>query len=135
MKVFYPTLFLTLLLGCNLKSTYFYSESQSKTIDAYRQEGFYEYASSLNDSMLNILNNYDKTILNPSMINTVKTLSAKINKERNIMGCYIIPWKSDFNKPISNDIIMMEWNSNTGVIIRMFTKSSQIIEILPSQSF
>ena len=69
------------------------------------------------------------------MINTVKTLSAKINKERNIMGCYIIPWKSDFNKPISNDIIMMEWNSNTGVIIRMFTKSSQIIEILPSQSF
>ncbi len=132
---FYPMILLILSYGCNTESTYFFIESQSKTIDSYRRQGFYEYASPLNNEMWNILKAKESNFYSNEIIQTIEKVKDKVAKEKNEFGCYIIPWSENRTDSISNGIIMLEWNQNAEVIKRIFTKSEIIKENLPSQSF
>jgi len=123
---------ISLLCSCTSKPTYQYIESQSKLINAYREQEYYEYASRLNIEMWEVLKNSDNNLFNKQSLEAIEGVSKIASYEKNILGCYIIPWN---NKSFLNDIIMLEWNADAGVVIRFFTKSKTIFEMLPESSY
>lgn len=124
------------LFSCEYQEVdYSFKTRQSEAIMGYRQQGYFEYASRLNDSMWQVLENFDKTILNEKTLYIIKDLNLKIKSEKHALGCYVIPWKHHERISDQNDVIMLEWNASLGVIIRVFTKSERIKRTLPSHSF
>ncbi|MCB0447092.1 MAG: hypothetical protein KDD03_06200 [Gelidibacter sp.] len=135
MKFLQPLFLLMLSVGCNTQTTYFFTESQSKTIDAYRRQGFYEYATPLNNDMWLFLKTRETDLASGTILRTIEKVNKRVSKEKNVLGCYIIPWTKNKRDLVSNDVIMLEWNHEEGVVIRLFTKSEIVKENLPSQSF
>ena len=70
-----------------------------------------------------------------TILRTIEKVNKRVSKEKNVLGCYIIPWTKNKRDLVSNDVIMLEWNHEEGVVIRLFTKSEIVKENLPSQSF
>ncbi|TVZ57646.1 hypothetical protein NA63_0132 [Flavobacteriaceae bacterium MAR_2010_105] len=129
-------LILIMVFSCNHKPIdYYFVERQSEAIQTYRQQAYYEYSSRFNDSIWQVLQSFDNNLLNDAAFETIIKLNHKIKQEKHATGCYIIPWNRNKNIPQYNDIIMLEWNSNFGVIFRVFTKSEHIKELLPFQSY
>lgn len=123
------------LVGCSPDEEYSFQESQSEIVQKFRNEGYYEYNSKLNDILLADLNSLENGILCPSTLETIAELSERIKKEKHAIGCYVVEWKSSKSDPQDNNAITLEWNSKHGVIIRMFTKSSLIKQHLPLNSY
>jgi len=122
--------------SCADKETnYMFMKSQSATIMSYQQQGYYEYNSRLNHSMWEELQSFETDLLSQTTYETIKSLDLKIKSKKLDMGCYIIPWRHKDKSLNQDDIIMLEWNPNAGVIIRVFTKSELVKELLPLQSF
>jgi len=126
---------LFLLVSCSPEEDYSFQESQSKIVQKYRKEGYYEYNSRLNDILLAELNSLENGILCSETLETIGNLSEKVKTEKNATGCYVIEWESSKSDPQDNNAITLEWNSKHGVIIRMFTKSSLIKQHLPLNSY
>ncbi|RIA08888.1 hypothetical protein OE09_0713 [Flavobacteriaceae bacterium MAR_2010_72] len=129
-------LILIMVFYCNQKPIdYYFVERQSEAIQTYRQQAYYEYSSRFNDSIWKVLQSFDNNLLNDAAFETIKNLNYKVIQEKHSTGCYIIPWRHNKNILQYNDIIMLEWNPNFGVIFRVFTKSEHIKELLPFQSY
>lgn len=123
------------LVSCSPDEDYSFEESQSRIVQKFRKEGYYEYNSRLNDILLAELNSMENGILCSETIETIDDLSEKVKKEKKATGCYVIEWESSKSDPQDNNAITLEWNSKHGVIIRMFTKSSLIKQHLPLNSY
>ncbi|MFC4723572.1 hypothetical protein ACFO5O_14645 [Geojedonia litorea] len=124
------------LISCQKKNEHYsYIASQSEAVKRFRQEGYFEYASRLNDSLLKELESIDSNVLKKNTLKMIKELDLKLKSEKQVLGCYVIPWMHHENTQVHENVMMLEWNYNFGVIIRIFTKSNQIKHLLPSQSY
>lgn len=121
--------------ACSPEEDYLFQDNQSEIVQSFRKEGYFEYSSRLNDILFAELNSIDNEIISPSMLETIELISKKVKEEKNTSGCYVIDWKSVKNDATDNNAITLEWNQKQGVIIRLFTKSQNIKQQLPSNSY
>lgn len=133
--IFNFTILLVLLVSCSPDEDYSFEESQSEIVQNYRQKGYFEYNSRLNDILLAELNSLENGILCSETLETISDVSDRVKKEKNTKGCYVIQWEGSKQDPEDQNAIVLEWNSKHGVIIRMFTKSSLIKQHLPLNSY
>ncbi|WP_291084485.1 hypothetical protein [Flavobacterium sp. BFFFF1] len=126
---------LSLLQSCSYGTNYTYSEKQSEIVSNYKMKGYFEYNSRLNDVMVSELNNYDSQMMPEDTRNAILEAAEKLEKERPTAGCYVIEWDPQVSKNAKDNAITVEWNSEAGVIIRMFTNSVQVAKRLPTQSY
>ncbi|WP_308992443.1 hypothetical protein QLS71_000385 [Mariniflexile litorale] len=123
-----------LLESCEAHSGYYFEKSQSKVIDSLRHLGHYEYNSRLNDSLCMVLNNPNNKLMTPTTYTTIVSITNKLSKTKS-SGCYVIDWQTLETKQNFTNVILLEWNPNGGIIIRMFTRNKYLKEKLPKQSF
>ncbi|WP_346242411.1 hypothetical protein [Mariniflexile soesokkakense] len=132
---FYFSVFLAILLGsCESHSDYYFEESQSRVIDSLRHLGHYEYSSRLNDSLTIILKGSNNNLVSQTTYNTIESLTKKLTESKDY-GCYVINWQTPETTQKYTDVILLERNPNTGIIIRMFTRNKYLIEKLPEHSY
>lgn len=95
---------------------------------------FFEYSSPLNDSMkiyVELELAKDPELQLP--LDKVYSIEQKLKKEKPLLGCYYLMKKEfDGDKKL---YIILDWNQNSGVIIRFFTDSPTLIKNLPDYSF
>jgi hypothetical protein len=130
-KHLYPLLFL-LLLQCNSERTYYYEKNSTEFITQLRIQNYYEYSGPFNSAMQNQLKAYDASVINSTSLNTVFDVSQIVAEQKNVIGSYVIYWQKDPINSASENYILMEWNPNSGVIIRMFTQLEELYRHLPS---
>lgn len=123
------------LAGCSPEEEYSFQEKQSEIVQKFRKEGYYEYNSRLNDVLFAELNSLEQDVISSSMLETIAYISEKLKKEKHSMGCYLIEWDNLKTDADEHNAITLEWHQKHGVIIRMFTKSAKLKQLLPQNSY
>jgi len=125
---------LLILCSCQPQVQFKYAKKEAVLVRSLREQMFYEYSSPLNNAMkiymeLELAKEPDIKL----PLEKIKATEAKIQKEQPQTGCYY--YESTIPQSDKKIFIIMEWNPNAGVIIRIFTDSNHLIEKLPNNSF
>ncbi len=133
--LFYSGLFLLMFLpGCSHKEQFRYEKKQSVLIRSLREQMFFEYSTPLKETMkiymeLELANHPNLQL----PLEKIYQTEQKLKIEKPQLGCYYQTFQGfDGDKKL---YIIMDWNNKDGVIIRFFTNSNQIIDILPDYTF
>jgi hypothetical protein len=129
-KFLFATIIL-LFVYCENDSTDFkFVTDKNSLITSYQSRMFYHHKSSLNNEMkffLELLLS-EQFNLESSYDPVMKTIEV-VSQEKPQNGCYFES-KSIENGQKKLDIVI-EWNSNQGVVVHLFTNSNNLINILP----
>ncbi|TBX67006.1 hypothetical protein EZL74_10120 [Flavobacterium silvisoli] len=125
---------LVVFYNCSPIEQFRYEKRQSVLIGSLRERLFFEYSSPLNDSMKIYMEL--ELAKNPELqlpLEKIYSIEEKLKKEKPLLGCYYLMKKEfDGEKKL---YIILDWNQNSGVIIRFFTDSPTLIKSLPDYSF
>ena len=132
MKLFISTISCLLFYCCLDTGNNIEFVNQSELIKKYRADGFLEYSSRLNDSLLLILSDHKKTLLTKNTYDAILEVSENLKFSKPVLKCYQLQWKENPYDPSAK--ILLEWNPSSGVIFRIFTTSETLISKFPEQS-
>lgn len=133
-SIYFLLISLFLCSSCSRQVQFLYEEKQAVLIRSLREQMFYEYSSPLNDAMkiyieLELANEPDIAL----PLDKIYEMEKKIKKEKPALGCYY--QESNVLSEEKKLFVIMEWNKNDGVIMRLFTNSNYIIDKLPNATF
>lgn len=133
-KIIVVILVCMLPLGCCTEDHTNIQKNTSEVILNLRTNGYHEYQSKLNDVVLAELNSWEGNLIDTEVIEKISELAAMVKLEKSSDEIYVIEWDDTENENLKNTITL-EWNPEIGVVIRIFTLSEKIIEVLPAQSY
>ncbi|WP_372757121.1 hypothetical protein [Mariniflexile sp.] len=81
-----------------------------------------------------VLSSRKNNLVTPTTIKTITSITNKLSETKS-SGCYVMDWKTAETKSEYNNVILLEWNENAGIIIRMFTRNKYLKEKFPRQSY
>lgn len=133
-RISFLLLFIFNCWSCSHVEPFRYEMKQAVLIHSLREQMFYEYSSPLNEAMKIYI---ELELANEPLIKLplekVYEMEKKIKKEKPLLGCYYR--ETNVGTGDKKLFIIMEWNNNVGVVIRLFTNSNYVVDKLPNASF
>lgn len=131
----YRSLSLVLLVlycswSCSPSEAFRYELKEATLVRSLRDQMFYEYCSPLNEAMkIYIELELAKDPLIQLPLEHFYKTEQKIKQERPLLGCYYL--ESNIASGNKKLFVIIEWNQNAGVLVRLFTNSDYIADKFP----